>query len=97
MSARRMLSIVGTIVGDLVGWTDGPVPAADPDSVRSLFADLGLIVGENDNDLTAALRRFQARVDLETDGVAGKRTVHLLAHYAKKSRELRRFERSVTA
>jgi hypothetical protein len=33
-------------------------------------------------------------VGLDVDGVAGPRTVHLLARYAKEARELRRFERA---
>jgi hypothetical protein len=97
MSARGMLSVVGTAVGGLIGWTDGPAPAADPASVRALFADLGLTVGPSDQELTAALRRFQGRVGLEPDGVAGPRTVHLLAGYAKEARELRYFERPTAA
>jgi hypothetical protein len=92
MSARGLLSVVGKAVGGLIGWTDEPVPAADPASVRELFASLGVIVGETDEDLREALRGFQARVGLAADGVAGPRTVHLLARYAKEARELRRFE-----
>ncbi|WP_344933363.1 peptidoglycan-binding domain-containing protein [Actinoplanes nipponensis] len=42
--------------------------------------------------MAAAVRGFQARVGLDPDGVAGPRTVHLLARYAKEARELRRFE-----
>ncbi|MEV6600960.1 peptidoglycan-binding domain-containing protein [Actinoplanes sp. NPDC051346] len=92
MSARGMLSVVGTAVGGLIGWTDGPAPAADPAAVRELFALLGLTVGEGDDALATAVRRFQTRLGLDPDGVAGPRTVHLLARYAKEARELRRFE-----
>ena len=92
MSARGMLSVVGKAVGGLIGWTDEPVPAADPASVRELFATLGATVGETDEELREALRGFQTRVGLTADGVAGPRTVHLLARYAKEARELRRFE-----
>ncbi|MEV4640943.1 peptidoglycan-binding protein [Actinoplanes sp. NPDC049548] len=92
MSARGMLSVVGTAVGGLIGWTQDAAPAADPAAVRELFAQLGMAVGEGDQALTTAVRRFQARVGLDTDGVAGPRTVHLLARYAKEARELRRFE-----
>jgi hypothetical protein len=89
MSARGMLSVVGTAVGGLIGWTDEAPPAADPASLRELFADLGLRIGAAADDLDAAVRRFQARVGLIVDGVAGPRTVHLLARYAREARELR--------
>jgi hypothetical protein len=89
MSARGILSVVGTAVGGLIGWTDEAPPAADPASLRELFADLGLRIGAAADDLDAAVRRFQARVGLIVDGVAGPRTVHLLARYAKEARELR--------
>ncbi|MFI7602990.1 peptidoglycan-binding protein [Actinoplanes sp. NPDC049681] len=92
MSARGMLSVVGTAVGGLIGWTGEAAPAADPAAVRDLFAQLGMVVGEGDEALASAVRRFQARVGLDTDGVAGPRTVHLLARYAKEARELHRFE-----
>jgi hypothetical protein len=84
-----MLSVVGTAVGGLIGWTDEAPPAADPASLRELFADLGLRIGAAADDLDAAVRRFQARVGLIVDGVAGPRTVHLLARYAREARELR--------
>ena len=97
MSARGMLSVVGTAVGGLIGWNGEPGPAADPAAVRGLFADLGLAVGPAAQDLDAAVRRFQTRVGLQADGVAGPRTVHLLARYAKEARELRRFEHAAAA
>lgn len=89
MSARGMLTVVGTAVGGLIGWSDDEVPSADPASVRALFADLGVRVGPTTADLEAVLRRFQAWVGLRADGVAGPHTVHLLARYAKEARELR--------
>ena len=94
MSARGVLRVVGTAVGGLIGWTDEAPPAADPASLRRLFADLGMT---DDEDLDSAVRRFQACAGLEVDGVAGPRTVHLLARYAKEARELRRFEGSAAA
>ena len=97
MSARGMLSVVGTAVGGLIGWSGEPGPAAEPGAVRELFADLGLTVGAAPEDLDTAVRRFQARVGLDTDGVAGPRTVHLLARYAKEAREWRGFEHAAAA
>jgi Putative peptidoglycan binding domain len=88
MSARGMLSVVGTAVGGLIGWTDPP-PPADPESLRVLLGDLGLAVGPGDEDLSAALKAFQTRTGLKPDGIAGPRTVHLLARYATEVRELR--------
>ncbi len=93
MSARGMLGLVGTAVGGLIGWNGDPVPAADPAALRELFADLDLRVPETEQDLAAAVRGFQARVGLDPDGVAGPRTVHLLARYAEEARDLHRFER----
>lgn len=92
MSARGMLSVVGTAVGGLIGWTDEPPPSADPASLRALLGDLGLPAASGDEEVVAAVRAFQARVGLTADGVAGGQTVHLLARYAKEVRELRRFD-----
>ncbi len=88
MSARGMLSVVGTAVGGLIGWSEAP-PPADPASLRALFTDLGRAPGDSDEELIEAIRAFQARTGLTPDGVAGPRTVHLLARYAKEVRELR--------
>jgi len=87
MSVREVVTVVGTAVGGLIGWSGRAVPPADPASVRALFADLGVRVGPG--ELEAVLRRFQARVGLRVDGVAGPRTVHLLARYAGEARDLR--------
>jgi murein L,D-transpeptidase YcbB/YkuD len=92
MSARELLTVVGTAVGGLIGWSDDEVPSADPASVRALFIDMGVRVGATAADLEAVLRRFQAWVGLPVDGVAGPCTVHFLARYAKEARELRGFE-----
>jgi hypothetical protein len=92
MSARGLLTVVGSAVGGLIGWSDRPLTTADPASLRDLLADLGMRVGPGAGDLAAAVRRFQSRVGLEPDGEAGPRTVHLLARYAKEARDLRRFE-----
>ena len=88
---RTTLSLVGTAVGGLIGWSGDP-PSADPASVRGLFADLGVRIADGAEALEAAVRRFQARVGLAPDGVAGPRTVHLLAKYAEEARHLRRLE-----
>lgn len=96
MSARGVFGLVGTAVGGLIGWGD-PGPAADPAALRELCADLGLAVGPAEADLATAVRGFQARVGLDPDGVAGPRTVHLLARYAKEARELHRFEGAAAA
>ena len=85
MSARGMLSVVGTAVGGLIGWGETP-PPADPAIVRALLTEVGVPAGASLDD---AVRAFQERAGLEPDGVAGPRTVHLLARYAKEIRELR--------
>ena len=85
MSARGMLSVVGTAVGGLIGWTETP-PPADPAIVRALLSEVGVPAGES---LEEAVIAFQERAGLEPDGVAGPRTTHLLARYAKEIRELR--------
>ncbi len=92
MSAREVFTVVGTAVGGLIGWSGDEVPSADPASVRALFGDLGVRVGPAAAELEAVLGGFQARVGLRVDGVAGPRTVHPLARYAKEARELRGFE-----
>lgn len=92
MSARGMLSVVGTAMGGLIGWTDAPPPSADPASVRRLLEDLGLPRGCDDEAVADAVRAFQAHVGLTADGIAGPRTVHLLARYAQEARELSRFD-----
>ncbi|MEV0896104.1 peptidoglycan-binding domain-containing protein [Actinoplanes sp. NPDC049802] len=89
MSARGMLSVVGSAVGGLIGW-NGPVPPADPTVLRALFADLGVRIGTEDGQLVEAVRYFQARTGLPVDGEAGPRTVHLLSRYAAEARELTR-------
>lgn len=97
MSARGMLSVVGTAVGGLIGWTDRPLTTADPASLRTLFADLGVRVGEGEEALAAAVRRFQAAAGLEADGEAGPQTVHLLVRYAQEARDLRHFSDAAAA
>ena len=77
MSARRMLSLAGTAVGGLIGWSEAP-PSADPESLRALLGDLGVRPGDNEDELAAALRDFQARTGLTPDGIAGPRTVRTL-------------------
>lgn len=87
MSARGVLSVVGTAVGGLIGWSEPP-PPADPVILRGLLIDVGIAAGETDEELAEAVRAFQRRTGLDADGVAGPRTVHLLARYATEIREL---------
>ncbi|BCY07956.1 peptidoglycan-binding protein [Actinoplanes sp. L3-i22] len=90
MTARGVLTMVGTAVGGLIGWSE-TAPTADPASLRELFADFGVEVGPAAADLTEAVRAFQIRVGLAADGEAGPATVHLLARYAAEARELTEF------
>jgi murein L,D-transpeptidase YcbB/YkuD len=92
MSARGVFSVVGTAVGGLIGWTGQPAPAADPASLRVLLENLGLPTGTSEEQLGAAVRAFQAHAGLTADGIAGRRTVHLLARYAREASELRRLD-----
>ncbi|MDY7083829.1 MAG: peptidoglycan-binding protein [Actinomycetota bacterium] len=84
MSARGLLSVVGTAVGGVIGWNAPPPP--DPECVRELFAELGMVPGDTDEELARTVRLFQARTGLVEDGVAGPRTVHLLSRYATQQR-----------
>jgi hypothetical protein len=84
-----MLSTVGTVMGGLIGWSNEEGTGADPEAVRRLFADIGIIVPDGAADLADEVRRFQRHVDLRPDGIAGPRTVHLLARYAEEARDLR--------
>ncbi|GIF03747.1 peptidoglycan-binding protein [Actinoplanes siamensis] len=90
MTARGVLTMVGTAVGGLIGWSE-TAPTADPESLRGLFADFGVRVGPDEADLEEAIRAFQLRLGLQPDGEAGPETVHLLARYAAEARELTRF------
>ncbi|AGL18404.1 peptidoglycan-binding protein [Actinoplanes sp. N902-109] len=94
MSARALVTVVGTAVGGLIGWSDEPAPAADPAALRGLFEDLGARIGPGEAELTAVVRVFQEHAGLDADGVAGPETVHALARCAKDARELRRFEQA---
>ncbi|GAA4602969.1 peptidoglycan hydrolase-like protein with peptidoglycan-binding domain [Actinoplanes octamycinicus] len=90
MTARGMLTVVGSAVGGLIGWSDTP-PTADPESLRAHFADFGVQVGPDPAELIEAVRAFQTRVGIDPDGEAGPETVHLLAHYAREARALAAF------
>jgi len=87
MSARGMLTVVGSAVGGVIGWNAPPPP--DPACIRELLAEVGMPAGSPGDDLAEAVRAFQARVGLQTDGVAGPRTVHLLTRYAAERRAWR--------
>jgi Putative peptidoglycan binding domain len=93
MTARGVLTVVGTAVGGLIGWSE-TAPTADPASLRALFAGFGVEVGSGPADLVEAVRAFQLRIGLPADGEAGPETVHLLARYAADARELTEFRRA---
>jgi hypothetical protein len=82
MSARGLLSVVGTAIGGVIGWESPPPP--DPACVRALLTGAGLRPGETEDELTETVREFQDRAGLIGDGVAGPRTVHLLTRYARE-------------
>ena len=82
MSARGILSVVGTAVGGVIGL--GTPPPPDPDCIRELLTEAGLRPGQSEDELTETVREFQDRAGLIADGVAGPRTVHLLSRYARE-------------
>jgi murein L,D-transpeptidase YcbB/YkuD len=77
-----MLTVVGTAVGGMIGWSDPP-PPVDAATLRTLLTAVGQRPCAGDADLTAAVRAFQSRADLAPDGVAGPRTVHALVQRAR--------------
>jgi hypothetical protein len=90
MSIIRTLSAVGTALAGTVGVTNDAAPPADPRLVRQLLIEVGLVPASGSGiDPAVPLRRFQARCGLVVDGVAGPKTVHLLARYAAEARGLR--------
>ncbi len=87
MTVHSVLGTMGTALGGVIGWKSAlAVPPADETSVRQLLADLGIRAG---GDLASAVRVFQRHAGLDDDGVAGPRTVHLLARHAAEARDLR--------
>jgi len=88
MSVFRTLSAVGAaLAGTVAG---DAAPPADPRDVRAMLVDLGLVRPEaSAGDVEFALRRFQSHVGLVPDGVAGPRTVQVLARYAREARDMR--------
>jgi murein L,D-transpeptidase YcbB/YkuD len=57
---------------------------------RDLLVEIGMLPhGASEAAANAALQRFQARVGLTVDGVAGPMTCRALARYAREARELR--------
>jgi hypothetical protein len=93
MSVRQMFTTVGAALTGLVDAGGTGNPPAEPDTVRRLLADLGLPAGDGSAaGLAAAVRRFQERAGLTPDGIAGPRTVHHLARYARQARDLRRLD-----
>lgn len=86
MSMRQLITAVSQGLTGLVASGPGLNPPADVTAVGDLLAEIGLR-----GDPETALRRFQERVGLPADGVAGPRTVHLLVGYAREARDLRVF------
>jgi murein L,D-transpeptidase YcbB/YkuD len=90
MSVFRTLSAVGAALAGTVAGTGAAAPPADPRDVRAMLVDVGLVRPEaSDGDVEFALRRFQSHVGLVPDGVAGPRTVQVLARYAREARDMR--------
>jgi murein L,D-transpeptidase YcbB/YkuD len=90
MDVFRTLSAVGAALAGTVSAPGDAAPPADPRDVRGMLVDVGLVRLEaSDGDVEYALRRFQAHVGLAPDGVAGPRTVQVLARYAREARDMR--------
>jgi murein L,D-transpeptidase YcbB/YkuD len=90
MSVRRTIGVVGAVLAGTVSASGSSAPPADPGTVRALLVDIGMLPrGAAEAAANAALRRFQARVGLPVDGVAGPMTCRALVHYAREARELR--------
>jgi murein L,D-transpeptidase YcbB/YkuD len=90
MSVLRTLSAVGAALAGTVSAPGDAAPPADPRDVRAMLVDLGLVrpLG-SDDEVGRALRTFQSHVGLVPDGVAGPRTVPVLARYAREARDMR--------
>ena len=89
MSVLRTLSAVGAALAGTVTASGDAAPPADPREVHALLVDVGLVrpVG-SDDEIGPALRRFQSHVGLVPDGIAGPRTVQVLARYAREARDM---------
>jgi murein L,D-transpeptidase YcbB/YkuD len=90
MSILRTLNAVGAALAGTVNGASDAAPPADPHVVRQLLVEIGMVpTRPSTTEADRALRRFQARSGLDADGVAGPRTVHVLARCAAEIRELR--------
>lgn len=90
MSVFRTLSAVGAALAGTVAASGDAAPPADPRDVRAMLLDVGLVrPGAPDGEVEFALRRFQSHAGLVPDGVAGPRTVQVLARYAREARHMR--------
>jgi|RhiMethySRZTD1v2_1073278.scaffolds.fasta_scaffold01616_27 murein L,D-transpeptidase YcbB/YkuD len=90
MSVRRTIGVVGAMLAGTVSASGSSAPPADPGTIRALLVEVGMLPrGASDAAANAALRRFQARVGLPADGVAGPLTCRALARHAREARELR--------
>jgi murein L,D-transpeptidase YcbB/YkuD len=90
MDVFRTLSAVGAALAGTVSAPGHAAPPADPRDVRAMLVDVGLVRADaSDGDVARVLRRFQSHVGLVPDGVAGPRTVQVLARYAREARDMR--------
>jgi murein L,D-transpeptidase YcbB/YkuD len=90
LSVRRTIGVVGAVLAGAVSASGSSAPPADPGMIRALLIEIGMLPhGASEAAAVAALRRYQGRVGLTVDGVAGPMTSRALARHAREARELR--------